>query len=71
MSAKYFDICDTAFKMDLDSGGIKILRSAPDGIIKDEPTKYEESKFIRNREDRSVIDKETAYKLAVNLSLSY
>ncbi len=71
MSVKYYDICDTAFKRDSESCEIKILRSTPDGIIEDKPTRYEASKFDRNWFDSSVIDKETAYKLAEDPSLSY
>ncbi|MBR1918109.1 MAG: hypothetical protein IJ831_00625 [Spirochaetales bacterium] len=72
MSVKYFDICDTAFKRDEETWELFILRSTPDGkVFEDKPTKYELSMFGRNWVDSSVIDKETAYKLAVNPALSY
>ena len=72
MSVKYFDICDDAFKRVSITGDVKILRATLDGkVYEDEPTPYEAAKFDRNWFDSSIIDEETAYKLAVNPALSY
>jgi len=71
MSVKYFDICDTSFKRDSESGEIKVLRSTPKGVVEAEPTEYESSMFARNWFDSGVISEEIAYKLAINPALSY
>lgn len=72
MSETYFDICDTAFKRDDDTGFITILRVDDSGnVYEDEPTRYEYSKFLRNNLDSSVLSKRIAYELARDPGLSY
>lgn len=72
MSETYFDICDTAFKRDNDSGFITILIVDDSGnVYEDEPTEYEFSKFRRNRADSSMLSKRIAYELAKDPGLSY
>ena len=49
MSVKYFDICDTAFKRDMSTGDLFVLRSTSDGkVYEDEPSETEFEKFSRN-----------------------
>ena len=72
MAFKYFDICDTAFKRDMSTGDLFVLRSTPDGkVYEDEPTEIEFGKFSRNWSTCSVISEEIAYKLALDPSISY
>ena len=72
MSETYFDICDTAFKVDNETGLTTILRVDESGnVYEDRPTAYEFSKFRRNRADSSMLSKRIAYELAKDLRLSY
>jgi hypothetical protein len=72
MSVKYFDICDTAFKRDSSTCEISILRSTSDGkVYEDSPSPEERDRFWRNWDTSSVILEETAYKLALDPSISY
>ena len=72
MSVRYFDICDTAFKSDDDKLEISVLRSTSDGkVYEDSPSPEERDRFWRNWDTSSVISEETAYKLALDPSISY
>ena len=70
---RYVDACDNAFRLNLITRELHILK--PDGkgeVVLVKPTDYERSIFDRHYwYDASVISEEIAYKLALNPSLSY
>ena len=69
---KYFDACDRAFRMDMDTRELRILKKMDNGNIEvQKPTEYEASIFWRHFYDSSVIEEEIAYALAVCPALSY
>lgn len=69
---RYYDACDNAFRLNLDSGELKILIANENGEVEvKDPTDYKRAIFERHRFDCGVISEEIAYALAVNPALSY
>lgn len=69
---KYFDACDNAYRMDVDTHEVMILKKMDNGNVEvQKPTDYEASIFSRHYYDCSVIEEEVAYALAVCPVLSY
>ena len=68
----YFDACDNAFRLNLDTWELKILKADGNGGVEvKNPTDYERAIFVRHRVDCNVISEEIAYALALNPALSY